>query len=70
MKYTIRQLEKDLIELAKKAEDLDKLKIPEKYQEHIDLQDITEKIIAPVYIAKQVELFGRYFSLNVKVDKK
>ena len=68
--YTLKDLEKDLVRLAKKAEALDKLKIPDKYQEHLNIQEITEKIVAPIYIAKQAELFMKYFACNVKVDMK
>jgi hypothetical protein len=69
MNYTLRDLEKDLVRLAKKAEALDNMKIPEKYQEYLNQMELTEKIVAPIYLAKQVELFGKYFDLNIKLKK-
>jgi hypothetical protein len=58
MTYTLKDLVKDLKRLDKKADALDSLKV-----EYDDLANI----VVPVYLAKRIELFAKYF--NVKVGK-
>ena len=58
VEYTSKDLERDLKRLDKKTEALDSLKLS---------TDEQEKIVAPVYFAKKIELFGRYFELNIGV---
>ena len=53
--YSFEDLKKDLKRLDKKANDLEKLKLDE------------FKVIAPVYLAKQVELFKKYFECKIPI---
>ena len=63
IEYTLGELEKDLKRLDKKAELLESLNLS---------SDEQEKIVAPVYLAKRVELFMRYFEckIPIKVEEK
>lgn len=54
--YTLKDLERDLKCLDRKANALESLKM-----------DDLSNIVAPVYLAKRIELFAKYF--NVKVGK-
>ena len=56
--YTIRDLEKDLERLDKKANALEALKM-----EFDDLANI----VAPVYMAKRMELMTKYFDVKISV---
>jgi len=62
--YTLRQLQADLKRLDKKAETLADWMEKSKDKNPIDYlaaDEITEKLVMPVYIAKRIELYSRYF---------
>lgn len=56
--YSFEDLKKDLKRLDEKADDLDKLK----------LESDEIKITAPVYIAKRMELYMKYFGLKFPIN--
>lgn len=71
MKYTLKDLERDLKELDKKIKDLEKIFTKPKYLKYTDESEIIEKLIAPVYFARYMQLIGKYLGLEqVKIPMK
>lgn len=81
MDYTLKDLEKDLKRLNKKTEELsnwlekqDNSKTPINY---MDKSDLTEKIIAPIYIVEMTKYYMKFlgiktneFQLPIEDDEK
>jgi len=67
MNYDIKWLKKEIKELDKKARELEAIYdelIPDSFYR----EELKEKIIAPLYLAKLAELIADYFGIEKKVE--
>ena len=66
--YTLNDLKKDLKRLDRKMTNLsnwmEDSSRKEQIIDYLAKEEITEKLIMPVYIAKRIELYSRYFNLK------
>jgi len=69
--YTLKDLQKDLKRLDKRFEDLTEWMQKESKEidkiDYLAKDELTEKLIMPVYIAKRIELYTKYLETKQKV---
>ena len=66
--YTLKDLQKDLKRLDKRLTDLTEGSEKEdKIIDYLTKDELTEKLIMPVYVLRRVELYAKYFGTNQKV---
>ena len=66
--YTLKDLQKDLKRLDKRLTDLTEwMEKEDKIIDYLTKDELTEKLIMPVYVLRRVELYAKYFGTTQKV---